>query len=169
MSAWTFRDGLCGKVATPQELINIFSIIDKEEEIKVAFTAVVGSPEITNLGAGQTIVFDKVITNVGNAYDNVTGVFTAPVKAVYVFEMTLMTDPGKYQYLELVQNGKHILFNYGQAAAGQLDSTSRTVTVELAKGVKVWIRTRKTASHGSGIVHGHTFSTFSGWLYTVLK
>ena len=128
------------------------------------------SPQaISNLGAGQTILFDKVITNVGNAYDNMTGIFTAPVRAVYVFEMTLMTDPGKYQYLELVQNGQHILFNYGQGAAGQLDSTSRTVTVELAKGAKVWIRTRNTASHGSGVVHGNTFSTFSGWLYTVLK
>ena len=128
----------------------------------------VSPPAISNLGAGQTIVFDKVITNVGNAYDNMTGIFTAPVRAVYVFEMTLMTDFGKHQYLELVQNGQHIIWNYGQAA-NQLDSSSRTVTVELAKGAKVWIRTKNNASHGSGVVHGHTFSTFSGWLYTVLK
>ena len=128
----------------------------------------VSPPAISNLGAGQTIVFDKVITNVGNAYDNMTGIFTAPVRAVYVFEMTLMTDPGKNQFLELVQNGQHIIWNYGQAA-NQLDSSSRTVTVELAKGAKVWIRTKNNASHGSGIVHGYTFSTFSGWLNTVLK
>ena len=124
--------------------------------------------ELANLGAGQPIVFDSVITNIGNAYDSMTGVFTTPVRAVYVFEMTLMTDPGCYQYLELVQNDKHVIWNYGQAT-GQLDSSSRTVTIELAKGAKVWIRTQKSATHGSGKVHGNCFSTFSGWLYTVLK
>ena len=147
-----------------------YSVTDtcKEEDIKVAFTAVVSPPQIANLGAGQAIVFDRVITNTGNAYDNITGIFTAPVRAVYVFEMTLMTDPGCNQYLELVQNGQHIIWNYGQAV-NQLDSSSRTVTVELAKGAKVWIRTQNNANHGSGKVHGYGYSTFSGWLYTVLK
>ena len=136
--------------------------------MKVAFTAVVSPPILDNLGAGQPIVFDRVITNIGNCYDKITGIFTAPVKGVYVFEMTLMTDPGWYQYLELVQNDNHVIWNYGQAS-GQHDSSSRTVTIELAKGTRVWIRTQKAATHGSGKVHGNRFSTFSGWLYAVLK
>jgi len=46
----------------------------------VAFTAVVSAPSVT-LGQGQTIVFDQVITNIGNAYRGTTGIFRAPVRA----------------------------------------------------------------------------------------
>lgn len=141
-----------------------------DEERKVVFTATVSPPTLTNLGAGQTIIFDKVITNIGNAYDNITGVFTAPVKGVYIFDMALMTDPGDHQYLELVQNGQNILFNYGHALGGNhLVSSTRTVSVELSKGTKVWMRTQNTPTHGTGKVHGYSFSTFSGWLYTTLE
>ena len=129
----------------------------------------VSSSALSNLGAGQTIVFDKVITNHGNAYDNITGMFTAPVKAIYVFELTLMTGAGYYQYLELVEDGQHIIWNYGQTTSNNFDSSSRTVSVELAKGARVWVRTWKEERHGSGKIHGNTFSSFSGWLYTVLK
>ena len=146
------------------------SVVGPDEERKVVFTATVSPPTLTNLGAGQTIIFDKVITNIGNAYDNITGVFTAPVKGVYIFDMALMTDPGDHQYLELVQNGQNILFNYGHALGGNhLVSSTRTVSVELSKGTKVWIRTQNTPTHGTGKVHGYSFSTFSGWLYTTLE
>ena len=136
---------------------------------KIAFTAVLTPGKLSNLGAGQTIVFDKVITNFGDAYDKITGTFTAPKRGIYVFDMALMVDPGQRQYVEFVKDGQSIMLNYGQAVGLSIFiSSSRTTTVELEKGNKVWIRTCNAASHGSGSVHGNKFSTFSGWLYASL-
>ena len=46
----------------------------------VAFTAVLTHNE--QLGPLQTLEYDKVITNIGNAYDSRHGHFTAPVKGI---------------------------------------------------------------------------------------
>ena len=133
----------------------------------VAFTAKVAPPDLTGLGAGQTIVFDEVITNVGNGYDNLTGIFTAPVSGVYVFDMALMVASDVYQYTELVKDGQSIVYNYSAATGVNcFVSSSRTVTLQLEKASKVWVRTitENITFHGSGKVHGNGFSTFSGWL-----
>ncbi|WAR08515.1 C1QL4-like protein [Mya arenaria] len=101
----------------------------------VAFTAVVSPPSLTLLGPGQTVIFDNVITNVGNAFKSATGVFRAPETGVYVFNFALMMDPGMNEYIELVKDGQHIMWNYGHAPGStHLISASRTATVELRAG-----------------------------------
>ena len=123
--------------------------------------------DLTNLGAGQTIIYDKVITNVGNCYDTRTGIFTSPRKGVYVFEMALMVTPGIEQYLEFNKDGQSIMLNFGHSLETKLyPSSSRTLTLELEKDSKVCIRTiaGSTPPHGAGRVHGYGFSTFSGWI-----
>ena len=138
--------------------------------MQIAFTAVVSPPKLENLGSGQTIVYDKIITNYGDAYCNITGVFVAPVNGLYVFEMSLMTDPENRQYLELVTDGTTIIRNYGHAlGAKHIVSSSRTATTKLSRGSKVWIRTVPIPNHGTGTVHGYCYSTFSGWLCASLE
>ena len=44
----------------------------------VCFSVNVRAKEL-RLGAGQTVIFDEVLTNEGNGYDDRTGVFTCPV------------------------------------------------------------------------------------------
>ncbi|XP_052820396.1 uncharacterized protein LOC128246245 [Mya arenaria] len=56
-----------------------------------------------NTGVGQTIVYDHVITNVGGAYHNKTGIFTTPVSGVYVFNVDTMLDPGHRWLLALTE------------------------------------------------------------------
>jgi len=98
----------------------------------VAFTAIVSPPLLSLLAAGETVVFDTVVTNVGDAYRNTTGLFRAPIQGVYVFNFALMMDPGFNEYIELVKNGYHVMWNYGHAPGStHYISASRTATVQL--------------------------------------
>lgn len=134
----------------------------------VAFTAVITPTDLTHLSPGQPIVFDRTITNMGNAYDSSTGIFTAPIRGVYIFSMDAMVEPGENEYLEFVKDGAHVMYNYSHAGGSLHDvSSSRTVVLELEKGNQVWIRTSPNAAHGSGTLHGNEFSTFSGWLHAI--
>merc|ERR1711971_985753 len=45
------------------------------------------------LGQDQTIEFDKVVTNVGNAYDSRHGHFIAPISGYYHFSATILNKP----------------------------------------------------------------------------
>ena len=127
-------------------------------------------PRLSGLGPGYPVIFDHVVTNIGDAYNNKTGIFTAPISGVYVFNMALMVEPSQDQYLEFVKDGQHVMFNYGHAiGAAQYVSSSRTTTLDVVRGEEVWIRTRNLAHHGTGIVHGNGFSTFSGWLLAITE
>ena len=134
------------------------------QDATVAFTAVISRTDLRNLGAGHSIVFDKIITNVGDGYHNTTGVFTAPASGIYVFNMALFVNAGNREYLCFVRNGIPVLYNYGQAGSQDSISTSRTVVLELSKGNEVWVRTSSASYHGTGQIHGNGFTTFSGWL-----
>jgi hypothetical protein len=53
----------------------------------VAFTAVLAHG--ATLGPHQAVEFDKVMTNVGNAYVSRDGQFTAPVDGLYMISATI--------------------------------------------------------------------------------
>lgn len=42
-----------------------------------------------SLSEGQTFIFDSVETNLGQGYDETTGIFTAPASGLYAFTWTL--------------------------------------------------------------------------------
>ena len=134
----------------------------------MAFTAVVSSEYLTNLGTGQPIVFDKIITNIGSAYDNMTGIFTSPCIGIFIFEMALMVSPDTWQYIEFAKDGESIMPNYALSLGTSLyESSTRTVILELRKGSKVWVRVMANGAPpngGSGRLNGNCFTTFSGWM-----
>ena len=121
--------------------------------------------EVRNLGAGHSIVFDRIISNIGGAYHSTTGIFTAPASGIYAFNMALMVSPGDREYLDIVKDGHGVMGIYSKASgAPHYVSSSRTVTLALNKGNEVWIRTSTSPGHGTGQIHGNGYTTFSGWL-----
>ena len=136
-----------------------------EDRRTVAFTAVISQIDIRNLGAGQSIVFDRILTNIRGAYHSTTGIFTTPVSGIYAFNVALMVNPGDREYLDIVKDGIAVMPIYCHTAGAQhYISPSRTVTLALNKGNEVWIRTSTSQNHGTGQIHGNGYTTFSGWL-----
>ncbi|VDI13782.1 Hypothetical predicted protein [Mytilus galloprovincialis] len=86
------------------------------------------------LGSSQTVIFDDVITNIGNAYDHLTGLFTAPYDGVYFFASSfLKPGDGPSLHLEMMKNGASI--SKGHAAAG--NNASAIVSLKLGDVIKI--------------------------------
>ena len=123
------------------------------------------SADISGLGPGQGIIFDKVITNVGGGYHKTHGYFIAPIDGVYAFTVMATAYSGHYEHIEFVKDGVGVVFVFLGAPSGYYISSSGIITLSLSKGNEVRIRTIKSSGHGSGRLHGRSLHTsFSGWL-----
>ncbi|XP_060570770.1 complement C1q-like protein 4 [Ruditapes philippinarum] len=139
---------------------------DGNEYMSVAFTAGL-SRTITNMGSHQQIVFDHVITNVGNGYSPSHGHFTAPIKGVYVFFVVITNTPGYSSSVTLLRNGGWIGYAlaHGGSQNNNLYVTSTiAVTIELQQGDEVWVQ-NEYAFTSVEELYGGNWSTFSGHLY----
>ncbi|XP_052386034.1 complement C1q-like protein 4 isoform X2 [Carassius gibelio] len=84
--------------------------LQKENEAKkVAFSAGLLESETGHTGPSNsviTLVYKKVFSNIGGAYDSNTGVFTAPVKGAYYFKFYGHGHGGTTMAVSLLKNGK---------------------------------------------------------------
>ena len=72
--------------------------------LDVAFTVHLSNRQTFN--AGATVVFDKIISNVGNGYDNTTGFFTVSHNGTYDLTLKTMTLQDAQMYTYLMINEK---------------------------------------------------------------
>ncbi|XP_031434526.1 complement C1q-like protein 2 isoform X2 [Clupea harengus] len=134
------------------------------EERKVSFSASLGTSEHVTKGPVNTaipLVYKHIFTNIGNAYNPNTGVFTAPVRGVYHFNVFVFADGnGRTSAVSLHKNGEHICVAYtAQNTVHMAASNGASLLLEVGDVVnlKLWQNTwvRDTSNH-------HT--TFSGHL-----
>lgn len=72
---------------------------------QVVFHAEVGSSYQT-FQKDNIWIYNKVITNVGNAYNPSTGKFTVPTNGIYQFHWYTLSDPKKMSTAGLFVNGR---------------------------------------------------------------
>nr|XP_055057511.1 complement component 1, q subcomponent-like 4 like isoform X2 [Misgurnus anguillicaudatus] len=99
------NEALKGLVQDSQNKLDSFQ---KENEArKIAFSAGLlasGSGHTGPVDHQKTLVYKKVFTNIGNAYDSNTGIFTAPVKGVYYFRFYAHSHAGTKMAVTLYKN-----------------------------------------------------------------
>ncbi|KAH3815301.1 hypothetical protein DPMN_143823 [Dreissena polymorpha] len=138
-------------------------IIDRRHAGKdiVAFFAALTSNAL-NLGVGQNIRFDHVITNHGSAYNVHAGACIAPVSGTYVFMYTLMSFFDHNGHFQVAHNGNMVckLFVVGNVAGGTWATSAGSFVLYLEKGDTVSIQNVDPGEYLSG---GH-YSFFSGFL-----
>ncbi|KAL4220137.1 C1q and tumor necrosis factor protein 4 [Mactra antiquata] len=125
---------------------------------KPAFTASLVH-HITNLGSYQTIIFDNVITNDLGAYNNITGIFTAPFNGTYFFTATVMSHSGEYIVSEICINGQSLVYMYSYDT--KYEQGTNSVVLVLKAGDSVWVRHHDTQGSKA---YGAKFSSFSGFM-----
>ena len=125
----------------------------------VAFHAQLG-PTKSNLNPGQTIKFENVKQNYGNAYDPQLGEFMCPKAGLYFFTFTIMSNNGKSVQTKLVVNGSPIAYSFSVGNSGAVGTGSRTVIVPLHMGDRVWLEFHTDDPN----VRGDYWSTLTGFI-----
>ncbi|XP_060575872.1 uncharacterized protein LOC132733278 isoform X2 [Ruditapes philippinarum] len=135
-------------------------LVRRENEVNVAFYATIGQHHIAHAGTNQTIVFDDVITNLGNAYSKFAGDFRAPVGGTYVFSVTLMAYAANSAHYRFVKNGITVGNIYVGGKEGPYATSAMTTVLDLQQGDDVSIQNIDSDKN----LHGYAYSVFSGFL-----
>ena len=108
-----------------------------------------------------TMVYDAVTTNIGNAYDKQTGIFTAPAAGTYVFFINCMSVDSSTEESYILVDGSAVGSCYSSKPRAMTSEQGGTLTtVHLTAGQRVWVRILQNAEN----VRGYRWNTFSGFL-----
>ncbi|XP_041831579.1 complement C1q-like protein 4 [Melanotaenia boesemani] len=174
MSCWVLVVFLaCGLVQAQvqpdnllQQLTDRVEKLEKEREDRVrsqvAFSAaLLATQNWTNVGPFQqdkTLDFKTVKTNVGNAYNSETGIFTAPVKGLYYFHFTGVVGSSGNMNAGLKKNGINLVAIHHKA--GTQASASNSIALELVPGDRVYVQLWA----GQTMADQSRLTTFTGFL-----
>ena len=130
-------------------------------DVSVSFSAYLSS-SLSNHHS-QIIVYNEVETNEGSAYDQETGIFTAPANATYFFTWHGMTFGQTYYcHMFLYKNDARMNFaamaDMSGRSGGGNDSGSNSAVLSLTMGDRLWIQT-VTCFH----LHPKPYTSFSGF------
>lgn len=116
---------------------------------------------ITTLGDKQVIVYDRVLTNVGNGYNPSLGHFTAPIKGNYFISVDAMGRPNELLSLNIFKNGNAIEYIYtGGTGSSDYMSSNEIIIEPLEVGDIVWI----AYNGGTRYIHCCNYNTFTVFL-----
>ena len=123
----------------------------------------IGGRTPVNATAGGPIVMKQVVTNIGHAFDPLTGFFTAPVSGLYQFHATFMGAPGMqgYVHAEIIVDGHSVALSISDSRHGYYDNTGIDAVVHVSAGKKVYVR---NVDGTISSYYGGTYLSFSGFL-----
>ncbi|XP_059213435.1 multimerin-2-like [Centropristis striata] len=107
-------------------------------ERKVAFyTGLTDSYNVGPFNTATTLIYSKVFTNIGDAYNPSTGFFTAPVRGVYYFQFTMGDLRAGYMGVYVYKNNQKIMYNYEVKEGAGYDYMTNSVVLELMAGDEI--------------------------------
>ncbi|XP_052679525.1 complement C1q-like protein 3 [Crassostrea angulata] len=142
-----------------KQLVKLASNGKSQPQTKgVSFSVYVKAKDL-ELGDGQTLIYNGVLTNDGNGYDDRTGVFTCPLAGTYIFVVDSLSR--KPAWFQLYHNKTAVasLHISGYHPSNTYLQISRTVILRLRKGDHVKVVNVNTKS---GTAHRDSYSGFSG-------
>lgn len=139
----------------PQPCPHLFFLLTDKLSHRVAFTAWLS----TDITINGTIVFDSVLTNVGDAYSYSDGYFTCPIPGLYFFAFT--STPASKDFAPNAYLGKDGTTLCEAVAppgvTGEVSSCA--AVVHMSVGQKVWVFTKSQLSSVSTSFSGYLLSS----------
>lgn len=114
----------------------------------------------------QVLVFFSVMQNIGNGYDSSTGIFTAPVKGTYMFNVQLCVRKGLWAKFHLVVNSSsNVIAAFRHYNTDGSDVFTTTTVHPLSVGQQIWVQS-DTHTHSTNVLfdQGDCWCQFSGAL-----
>ncbi|XP_059167864.1 complement C1q-like protein 2 [Physella acuta] len=109
----------------------------------------------------DVIVYNKVVSNVGDDYNNSTGVFRCNIAGIYYFQIHGAAGEGKELSLSLVKNKTRVISLYSSTNQ-ELSLAANSAVLLLEAGDEVFVE-----ASNCGSLYGeehHVINTFSGFL-----
>ncbi|XP_048026177.1 uncharacterized protein LOC125255187 [Megalobrama amblycephala] len=135
---------------------------------EIAFSAGLmesGSGYVGPFTTNITLTYRNVITNIGNAYNPFTGIFTAPLKGAYMFRISVYGHGGTAATASIFKNEEHVVVSFNYQAEDRVNSSNGVVLI-LEVGdvvyVRLWSNTRIADTKSN-------HNTFSGYLLFPLR
>ncbi|KAF7643901.1 hypothetical protein LDENG_00231500 [Lucifuga dentata] len=150
------------KARTNTTETHVVALKRDKEVIQVAFSASLldsGSGYFGPFQLSTTVIYTYVVTNIGNAYNSHTGLFTAPVRGAYHFEWYVGAYSSYPSGAVLVKNEQQIFTAYQQYSYYGTSANGATLLLEVGDVVFLLLQpdTRMYDSHTRR-------NTFSGYL-----
>ena len=107
---------------------------------------------------GHYLHYDTVVVDVGNSYDEASGLFRAPVSGVYIFSVTSCSKGREWGVLNIVKDRKVI----GQVRFGDTNCNSEVTTSFVELHSAVWVEWESGTY--SGVVNTDHWCSFTAVL-----
>ncbi|XP_067308485.1 cerebellin 13 [Pseudorasbora parva] len=136
------RENEALRIITKDSSDKLESIQAENKAKRVAFSAGLvtsGSEQFGPFDTRKTLIYQKIFTNIGNAYDSNTGTFTAPVNGVYFFRFYAHAHPSKQMAVSLHKNNQIQCSVFSLKPETNVNG-SNGVVLSLNKGDEVYIQ-----------------------------
>ena len=131
---------------------------------KVAFYAW-NSVNPVQAAAHGTLILNHAETNIGNAYNTRTGIFTVPVSGLYYFQTTFLSYHQSQYVLGAIYVGDQMMVEgISDPQHGYYEETTINTIVHVNAGEEVYVKNTDNAARDyyGAVTTPHT--TFSGFL-----
>ncbi|XP_060768520.1 complement C1q-like protein 2 [Neoarius graeffei] len=132
------------------------------ERPKIAFSAGLSAGQAGPFNTETTLIYSKVISNIGGAYNPHTGVFTAPVRGVYYIRFTAATynTNNHNMGVHLYKNSQHLMHLGEYSTDGTARHVSGALVLDLEAGDVVYLRLLTNYTLYDDTMLRNTFSGF---------
>lgn len=117
-------------------VIYILTCLSDNRWKQIAFTAHLNDIPTTS----STLVFKRVITNIGEGYNVSDGLFYCPKDGLYTFTVTLEGHSRINAHGYFMKNKKEVAYLHEQQVTNGYPSVTATIAIKLVFGDKIWIK-----------------------------
>ena len=114
------------------------------------------------LEVGHYLHYDTVVVDVGNSFDEASGLFRAPTSGVYIFSVTSCSKGREWGVLNIVKDRKVIGQVGSGSTGGHTDCNSEVTTSFVELHSAVWVEW-ESGSYSS-VVNTHHWCSFTAVL-----